>query len=370
MIPCALMNGQSLQKAFVPLPGGGQAVYNSSGLLYYGHSDHLGSIKLGSTSSRSASFSMAYAPFGETYASSGSADPNFTGQRQDTVAGLFDFPDREYTNAQGRWPSPDPSGLASVRLSDPQTLNRYAYVRNNPLALIDPNGLADVCPSRAGAECSDVGMNDATGGQCMLDGGDLPCSLLDTLGAEAVQCPNNVCAGIDANGNFVTFVAGAGGATGYFTNQQLAEGIYEWNGQFYSSSQWSDFLGNQVELQKEALADAISLASDSPDGSNWDTIYNSLNYLGTKGGNGNFAWTGDPSAISFIPGWNTGGCEVTCRYGDVPSIHNPGTNDIGQSSLHLDSANPLWGFGFGAFLHGLIDLAVGNLNPGVPLDPW
>lgn len=85
-------------------------------------------------------FDVAYAPFGEIYATSGTTDPAFTGQRQDTVAGLFDFPAREYST-QGRWPHPDPSGLASVSLSDPQTLNRFAYVRNNPLALVDPNGL-------------------------------------------------------------------------------------------------------------------------------------------------------------------------------------------------------------------------------------
>src|SRR5439155_22487221 len=59
----ALMNGQTLTKGLVGLPGGGQAVYNSSGLLYYGHSDHLGSMKFGSTPSRTMYFDMAYAPF-------------------------------------------------------------------------------------------------------------------------------------------------------------------------------------------------------------------------------------------------------------------------------------------------------------------
>ncbi|HEY6126611.1 MAG TPA: RHS repeat-associated core domain-containing protein [Candidatus Acidoferrum sp.] len=98
------------------------------------------SIRLGSTPTRTISFDNAYAPFGETYATSGTTDPSFTGQRQDTVAGLFDFPDRQYST-QGRWPTSDPLGLGSVRLSDPQTLNRYAYVRNNPLTFVDPTGL-------------------------------------------------------------------------------------------------------------------------------------------------------------------------------------------------------------------------------------
>lgn len=153
----ALMSGSTLQKAIVPLPGGGQAVYNSSGLLYYGHSDHLGSIRLGSSSTRSLVFDMAYAPFGETYATSGSTDPAFTTQRQDTVANIYDFPAREYNNF-GRWSSPDPSGLAAVHPRDPQTLNRYAYVRGNPLAITDPQGLDD--------STFDNGGDPPSGGTC------------------------------------------------------------------------------------------------------------------------------------------------------------------------------------------------------------
>jgi len=168
------MNGQTLQKGLVGLPGGGQAVYNASGLLYYGHSDHLGSVKLGSTTSRTISFDLAYAPYGETYATSGSTDFAFTGQRQDTVAGVFDFPARQYSNL-GRWPNPDPSGLASVSLHDPQTFNRYAYVRNNPLAMIDPNGLCggdeDLIDDYDGNVCSDAG-GGSGGAQSPTTGGD------------------------------------------------------------------------------------------------------------------------------------------------------------------------------------------------------
>jgi RHS repeat-associated protein len=40
----------------------------------------------------------------------------------------------------GRWFSPDPIGKAAVQLADPQTWNMYAYVRNNPTTLTDPNG--------------------------------------------------------------------------------------------------------------------------------------------------------------------------------------------------------------------------------------
>jgi RHS repeat-associated protein len=149
----ALMSGSSLQKAMLPLSGQVQAVYTSSGLLYYAHPDLLGSIRLATTpTTRVMYFDTAYAPFGETYASAGGTnlDPAYTGQmadtahRQDTAGGLYDFPAREYS-IQGRWPSPDPAGISSTCPRDPQTQNRYAYVRNNPITYTDPTGMDGAC---------------------------------------------------------------------------------------------------------------------------------------------------------------------------------------------------------------------------------
>ena len=148
----ALMNAQSLVKAFVPLSGGATAVYTSAGLDHYRHSDWLGSNRLSSTPSRTVQWSGAYAPWGEVYASypSASADPSFTGQNSDTsTTGEYDFLYRQY-GTQGRWPTPDPSGLAAVNPSNPQSWNRYAYVANNPLAHVDASGLCMANESDSG----------------------------------------------------------------------------------------------------------------------------------------------------------------------------------------------------------------------------
>src|SRR3989442_1539845 len=139
----ALMNGQTLSKAFVPLPGGATAVYNSSGLAYYRHPDWLGSSRFASTPGRAMYFDGAYAPYGENYAEAGTTDRSFTGQNQDTASAvypLYDFLFREHHPTQGRWISPDPLGGS---VFNPQSLNRYAYVLNNPTNLIDLLGL---CP--------------------------------------------------------------------------------------------------------------------------------------------------------------------------------------------------------------------------------
>src|ERR1700730_1856538 len=139
-----IMNGQAPPvKSFVPLPAGGTAIYSATG-VYYHPPDHLGSSRLISTSNRTMSYDGAYAPFGEPYAQAGTSDLSFTGQNQDTVGGLYDFPAREYS-IQGRWPSPDPAGLAAVDPTNPQSWNRYTYVLNNPLALVDPLGLLPQC---------------------------------------------------------------------------------------------------------------------------------------------------------------------------------------------------------------------------------
>jgi len=64
------------------------------------------------------------------------------------------FGARYFSGAQGRFTSPDPF-MASANLADPQTWNRYAYGRNNPLRYNDPLGLY---PSPT-YNCSDTQQN-------------------------------------------------------------------------------------------------------------------------------------------------------------------------------------------------------------------
>jgi RHS repeat-associated protein len=136
----ASMIGQMLDWGFVSLPGGASAIYTTSGLAQYRHPDWLGSLRLMTTPSQTVRGDVAYAPYGETYAQTGSVLPSFTGVDGVSVYNEYDFPAREY-GIQGRWPSPDPAGLAAVSPSDPQSWNRYAYVRNSPTNMTDPSGM-------------------------------------------------------------------------------------------------------------------------------------------------------------------------------------------------------------------------------------
>ncbi len=131
----------AIQNYLIPLAAGLQAVYNSSGLQYYRHSDWLGSSRFAGKTNGTVYYDAAYAPFGENYAETGTTDRSFTGQTQDTVNGLYDFLFRQYSSAQGRWLVPDPAGVDAVDITNPQTWNRYAYVGNQPLNSTDPLGL-------------------------------------------------------------------------------------------------------------------------------------------------------------------------------------------------------------------------------------
>jgi RHS repeat-associated protein len=137
----ALLSGQTLQKAFIGTPTA-SAVYNSSGLSYFRHSDWLGSSRFASNAAtRTMYSSTAYAPYGEPYSEAGSPDRSFTAQDQDTVGGLYDFLFRRDNPVQGRWISPDPAGLAAVDRTSPQTWSRYAYTGNSPNIAVDAQGL-------------------------------------------------------------------------------------------------------------------------------------------------------------------------------------------------------------------------------------
>ena len=64
-------------------------------------------------------------------------------KERDAESGLDPTPNRMFTSSYGRWLSPDPAGTKAVTLTDPQTWNMYAYVRNNPTTLTDPTGLTE-----------------------------------------------------------------------------------------------------------------------------------------------------------------------------------------------------------------------------------
>jgi RHS repeat-associated protein len=128
------MSGTTASYGYWPSPGRGTFV--AAGTNTFLHQDWLGNDRIVSAVSGHTVYGdRAYAPYGEQYNTFGSTNPingMFAGITGDFDPGvLFDTPNRELAQYQGRWISPDPAGSG---------WNQYAYV-TNPNSQIDPSGL-------------------------------------------------------------------------------------------------------------------------------------------------------------------------------------------------------------------------------------
>lgn len=131
----------------------------------YVHKDHLGSPVSATNSSGSVLWREHYLPFGEkiTEASANRDDEGFTGHVDDAATGLTYMQARYYDPVTGRFLSSDPVGFAE---GGPSYFNRYAYVENDPVNMIDPSGL--YCESTDGTTV------------CVPEDEDFPPFALDT----------------------------------------------------------------------------------------------------------------------------------------------------------------------------------------------
>jgi RHS repeat-associated protein len=107
--------------------------------LVYFHTDHLGSVTLVTDAAGREIRRLEYKPFGEVMNTSGTFDSpyTFTGQRAETDVNLLYYQSRFYDPVMGRFIQPD---VFVPDAADPQTLNRFSYVNNNPVNHPDPTG--------------------------------------------------------------------------------------------------------------------------------------------------------------------------------------------------------------------------------------
>ncbi|BEH09273.1 RHS repeat-associated core domain-containing protein [Geobacter sulfurreducens subsp. ethanolicus] len=114
------------------------ALKSNNQTLYY-HSDHLGSTSVVTDDQGYKVEEIAYYSFGETRQEDGSVAVNhmYTGQEWDSETNLYNYNARIYDPSLGRFLTPD---TIVPNPEDPQSLNRYAYARNNPILYSDPTG--------------------------------------------------------------------------------------------------------------------------------------------------------------------------------------------------------------------------------------
>ena len=108
---------------------------------YFVHADHIGSSNILTDESGSRVSLFEYKPFGSVaYAAEDNSydtDKRFTGKTYDDSSGLHYYGARYYDSELGRFITAD---TVVPYVFDPQSFNRYSYVRNNPLVFTDPSG--------------------------------------------------------------------------------------------------------------------------------------------------------------------------------------------------------------------------------------
>jgi RHS repeat-associated protein len=135
---------------------GGQEVATVGAQVQYVLRDIQGSAQVVMDESATVVMRHDYLPYGEEVLPGTGGPPSgsttdatqtrqrYAGTERDVDSGLDHTWWRKYRSAAGRWTSPDPYN-GSMGVGDPQSLNRYAYVQNDPASLVDPSGLLLVC---------------------------------------------------------------------------------------------------------------------------------------------------------------------------------------------------------------------------------
>jgi RHS repeat-associated protein len=125
----------------------------SNPALHYYFDDPLGTRRAQANGTGALEAQYQSLPFGDSLTPTFAAgfnpdDPtenHFTGKERDTESGNDYMFARYYNSATGRFLSPDWDAKSDdpvpyAKLDDPQSLNLYSYVYNNPLGKADPDG--------------------------------------------------------------------------------------------------------------------------------------------------------------------------------------------------------------------------------------
>jgi RHS repeat-associated protein len=136
--------------------------------VYYYFANQIHSTALIADASGNIEDDADYYPWGGTLQFSSNLANHywFSGKERDAETGLDYFGARYYGNVWGRFLTPDWSakteGVPYADFTDPQSLNLYGYVRDNPIVRVDPDGHAEGFLSFLGEELK--GVWDSTGG--------------------------------------------------------------------------------------------------------------------------------------------------------------------------------------------------------------
>jgi RHS repeat-associated protein len=217
------------------------ATYDTTGSgLHFHIADPLGSRRVQVSSTGNVELNWANLPFGDNLTPSGtgtdSTEHHFTGKERDAESGLDYFGARYYSSSVGRFMSPDwaakPEAVPYSSLDNPQSLNLYVYVGNNPLSQTDADGhwpglgialsttVARI-PSWSQVKSGFIGAAKGVAATLSFFQGDNSRSLSQIAATDSLNAPSNSA---EAAGSLVGAVAlaGFGGAISVSTSASAA----------------------------------------------------------------------------------------------------------------------------------------------------
>ncbi len=139
----------TVERVYIYRGGALLAAETPPGVRHF-HLDHLGTPRLVTNSVANQTAYHYYYPYGEEVSAFNQDTERlkFTGHERDLASTTGAGDDLDYMHARhcspvtGRFLSVDPSG-ESRKLDKPQSWNRFAYARSNPVTRFDPDGRAD-----------------------------------------------------------------------------------------------------------------------------------------------------------------------------------------------------------------------------------
>jgi RHS repeat-associated protein len=142
---------------------------DASNNIYYYAEDFIGSSRVMTTSNGTVCYEADFYPYGGERTITNTCPQNykFQGKERDAETGNDDFGARYYSSSFGRWLSPDwsaiPAPVPYADLTNPQTLNLYQFVKNDPETFTDPDGHNECGPTCPAGLFNNAGGNGAVG---------------------------------------------------------------------------------------------------------------------------------------------------------------------------------------------------------------
>jgi RHS repeat-associated protein len=165
--------------------GGRHLATYSGNTTNFLHTDWLGSRRVATGLTGATSDTCTGLPFGDGINCVGTEINfnRFTDYMHDSESNLEHSLFRQYSSTEGRFMTPDPYH-GSMDLANPQSINKYAYVVNNPVNFTDPSGLliTKVCLLDEHGNDTKYCVGYAVGGNSLLDLPGAPAGYIPGLG--------------------------------------------------------------------------------------------------------------------------------------------------------------------------------------------